>query len=812
MNCEDVSPIKDLAVETQQRLSEAISWAKLYKESSFKHYKTLTELSIQSQTNKSDTEFVLAVQTYFHDLSSNIMFFADLMRFVQDMAKRPTSPNEAVNRTRRQEILKKLNEADAIYEMISTSAQFLNTNTKDVQFPTVEGEGVPGLRVFNNHIVSLVFCLKSTASELKDLILNVRSKDPNWKTNVLGFVVKGLQCVSIVQAMERQKYIDQVEKDILAENIALENSFNHHNCVVARHNRMEDVLEKANQHLPAMKSCMDGACGGSKVPDAVQLTSEQKSYGRALKIFEPIINELSQKFVGQAQNLVFSESPDPIIDLEKLSYLPNESLMPGFEIPWCDAKQAWIGIVDSSEPHGPRSVEDQGLKAQLPLRGKWNGLLDLRAPNLEGDYDLRIYSSGINGREIVSKSFKTSSHLGSLETSQNFTRLYKRELASEFVAPEFEQSEIKPGHGRVLLTSLDAAQKVKPNYVYINKNGQRVYGGWGTSIDLPPGEYEMIFTKYIPQVVILFNLRAGQVLPITAGGDGRLKLIAQDALGIFKNSYKYIRRSSNQEMIHGGWDTEVDLEPGTYDIEFTSYTPPIVHRGVVIEERKLSTLMASGYGRLKMNPKDALGEDKQSYVYINNSATGQRIYGGWDMQVDLPPGTYDLEFTSYSPHYEVKGVRVDKGLISTTSAGAGYGRVDFRLTDAAEKTFQSYVYAKRVSDKKVVYSGWDTTLDLPKGEYIFEFTSYTPDISVQAEVYAGRKRSVFAGGYGRLVLNKSTDIHVHFEDMNGNQVHSGWENQVDLPPGTYKLVYRVNSREFEKIVRIQRHRQTTVSL
>ncbi len=94
------------------------------------------------------------------------------------------------------------------------------------------------------------------------------------------------------------------------------------------------------------------------------------------------------------------------LDLEKASYKSGEEIKVSFIASSSYPKNAWVGIIPSSVPHGQESVNDQNDLAYQYLGGKKMGELVFKAPLKEGSYDLRMNDTDANGKEVASVSFK----------------------------------------------------------------------------------------------------------------------------------------------------------------------------------------------------------------------------------------------------------------------------------------------------------------------------------------------------------------------------------------------------------------------
>lgn len=85
---------------------------------------------------------------------------------------------------------------------------------------------------------------------------------------------------------------------------------------------------------------------------------------------------------------------------------PGQMLQVGFEVPLEYPKDAWIGIVPRDTPHGTEAAGDSADLDFVRLAGRKRGTVDLKAPEEEGAFDVRIYSSDSNGAEGASVPFE----------------------------------------------------------------------------------------------------------------------------------------------------------------------------------------------------------------------------------------------------------------------------------------------------------------------------------------------------------------------------------------------------------------------
>lgn len=91
--------------------------------------------------------------------------------------------------------------------------------------------------------------------------------------------------------------------------------------------------------------------------------------------------------------------------LDKDLYKPGESITASFEASDSFDRSAWVGIVPSSVAHGSEAENDNNDLTYQYLEKRTSGTLTFKAPLEPGSYDLRMFDSDNNGREVASVSF-----------------------------------------------------------------------------------------------------------------------------------------------------------------------------------------------------------------------------------------------------------------------------------------------------------------------------------------------------------------------------------------------------------------------
>ncbi len=99
------------------------------------------------------------------------------------------------------------------------------------------------------------------------------------------------------------------------------------------------------------------------------------------------------------------------ISLDRTAYAAGEDVTFRFTTPAGFARNAWVGVVPSSVPHGDEEVNDRADLGYVYLEGRTAGELTVQAPTEGGSYDLRMNDTDQHGREVASVTFTVKSEL-----------------------------------------------------------------------------------------------------------------------------------------------------------------------------------------------------------------------------------------------------------------------------------------------------------------------------------------------------------------------------------------------------------------
>lgn len=94
-----------------------------------------------------------------------------------------------------------------------------------------------------------------------------------------------------------------------------------------------------------------------------------------------------------------------VLRLDKNSFNPGEDIQVYFEASGNFDTSAWVGIIPSSVAHGSEAENDKYDMTYQYLEKRTSGTLTFKAPQEPGSYDLRMFDTDNNGREVASVSF-----------------------------------------------------------------------------------------------------------------------------------------------------------------------------------------------------------------------------------------------------------------------------------------------------------------------------------------------------------------------------------------------------------------------
>lgn len=116
-------------------------------------------------------------------------------------------------------------------------------------------------------------------------------------------------------------------------------------------------------------------------------------------------SETDGKEIASVKFTVEGEAVQPTLKIPKRVYSPGETIEVEFTAPGYFSRTAWVGIVPSSVEHGSEEINDKEKLFQKYLEGAPSGVITLYAPSQEGEYDIRMNDSDVEGVEVVSEGF-----------------------------------------------------------------------------------------------------------------------------------------------------------------------------------------------------------------------------------------------------------------------------------------------------------------------------------------------------------------------------------------------------------------------
>lgn len=102
---------------------------------------------------------------------------------------------------------------------------------------------------------------------------------------------------------------------------------------------------------------------------------------------------------------VSGEQNKATLKLNKTSYSPGEQIIVQFTAPASFPEDAWIGIIPSGTPHGDEKTCDQVNMGYEYVKRQITGTVRLTAPGEAGKYDIRMFDTDYDGKEVASVSF-----------------------------------------------------------------------------------------------------------------------------------------------------------------------------------------------------------------------------------------------------------------------------------------------------------------------------------------------------------------------------------------------------------------------
>jgi hypothetical protein len=161
----------------------------------------------------------------------------------------------------------------------------------------------------------------------------------------------------------------------------------------------ESADRKANcvpRRIAAALALVCAACGGSA------LAPNGPASGGVAMVGE---DTEAAAAAGSAE-VAASDSGASRIRLDRRAYAPGETMTVEFTAPPGLPADAWIGLLPAMVAHGSETVCDQSDVAYELLGGRTSGTVTLVAPDRRGPWDVRMFDTDANGREVASTTFQ----------------------------------------------------------------------------------------------------------------------------------------------------------------------------------------------------------------------------------------------------------------------------------------------------------------------------------------------------------------------------------------------------------------------
>jgi hypothetical protein len=96
----------------------------------------------------------------------------------------------------------------------------------------------------------------------------------------------------------------------------------------------------------------------------------------------------------------------PSLAVEPASAKPGDEVRVTFTAPGFWPKNAWVGLVPASVPHGSEATNDDHDESYRHLDGRTTGTLVFRAPAEPGAWEARLHDDDDGGKEVASAPFQ----------------------------------------------------------------------------------------------------------------------------------------------------------------------------------------------------------------------------------------------------------------------------------------------------------------------------------------------------------------------------------------------------------------------
>jgi|GEM_PF-3791234 len=403
-------------------------WLKRAGDAQMQHLMDVSNQTRLATERAAKVQKILAWQTFFHRLGSALLDIASVAGAFDEIANDPKLFESKTH-------AEMLDLIDKFYEGMKDAESLKNTldqGRTDRDFPKPIADMIPDFAGLSSGEWNDV---KSTLSDLKSIMEAANRYNNDWKRVLKqgrGFASAGqiigrvLKSISESEIKERSKLVDNLLRDIVAQDAVQTASYRDLQRIQVRRNKAEDAylglkrliiisgaegtftrwLLKYNNrcsfdlgytsriNLPAVASYSDY----NYVSDA----DKAKSYGSALLYMNGQM-PAALNLLGSTPAVRGSVSR---LEISKTEFKPNEDINANFKAAACYPGDSWVGVVRSSIAHNNEELNASSvIGGKSYLNRREEGTMLFKAPEEAGNYELRMYELE-NGKEVAVARFR----------------------------------------------------------------------------------------------------------------------------------------------------------------------------------------------------------------------------------------------------------------------------------------------------------------------------------------------------------------------------------------------------------------------
>jgi hypothetical protein len=380
-------------------------WLSRAADSQMDHLTSVAGESILASERAARVQKILAYQRFVHGMGSGLLEVASISGKLQGML----GDQKVLSERSYTEIAGLL---DNLYEGMKTAESLgnrLESAKNDRDFPKPIAEMMPALGNLSSREMN---DLKSTLSNIKSLMEAANKHGNDWRkvlkegrgAATLGTIAgRYLKAYGDAQIKDRQRQVDSLLNDIIAQDAVQTHSFKDLQRIQIRRNKAEDAytaLDKLividSQGAGKMTRCLmklNQTCTSldinyaSKlnVPKHVEVESfafvteadKRKSWGQALLTINANLPTV-ERWLQDTPRL--ETSPQASLRLEKAAFEPDEQFNVRFTAPSCLPHGSFVAIAAGTNFRSEK----------LLIRNAENGTFSFKAPTEPGNYSVRM--------------------------------------------------------------------------------------------------------------------------------------------------------------------------------------------------------------------------------------------------------------------------------------------------------------------------------------------------------------------------------------------------------------------------------------